>query len=272
MKHFTLFLALCFTMPAFSQLVDGGFEGGMDNSGWTQFSTNFGSPLCELAICGDCGGPCVAQAGTWYLWLGGAGMNEEIGIVSQLATIPNGTAATLSFYVKVASPATGSEEDIAYVTIDGNELFSVTAADSVDYADYTMVEVDIAGYTDGGDHWIEVLGEQYEGSNILFDTFVLEVDGQVQSGFGEVMNREVVSTLYPNPATDRVNLQFNNTVSGMATVRIYNMNGELVSTELLPEINNANYSLNVEHMANGLYSVDVEGQGVVATHRFVVNH
>jgi len=271
MKHFTLALAFCMTLPAFSQLVDGGFEGGVDNSGWQQFSTNFGTPLCD-AGCGTCGGPCAPQAGTWYLWLGGAGSTQEYGYVSQLATIPNGTAATLSFYAAVVTAGDGSSDDVAHVRVDGTNVFSISAADTADYGTYTMVSVNVSSYTDGAQHWIEIYGDQNGGSNILFDTFVLTVDGVISTGFGELMNREVASTLYPNPANDRVNLQFNHSVSGMATVRVFNMNGELVSMELLPEINNANYSLNVSNMANGLYNVEVDNGGEIMRHRFVVSH
>ena len=57
MKKFLLVVSVFTASLANAQFVDAGFEFGTDASGWDQFSTNFGTPICD-AGCGACGGGC----------------------------------------------------------------------------------------------------------------------------------------------------------------------------------------------------------------------
>ena len=54
---------VCAALFTQAQIVDPSFEAGAGSGAWTEFSLNFGTPLCDLASCGNCGGPCVARTG-----------------------------------------------------------------------------------------------------------------------------------------------------------------------------------------------------------------
>ena len=71
---------------------DGGFEGGTPNASWTEFSTNFGTPLCSALSCGT-----WAHTGNWYAWFGGIGGVVEEGALSQTVNIAAASTASLSF-------------------------------------------------------------------------------------------------------------------------------------------------------------------------------
>jgi hypothetical protein len=274
MKHFTL-CALAFTLSfgAFAQLINPGFESGL-GVGWTESSTNFGSPLCTVADCGNCTGICVPQAGDWFVWFGGAGANPEQGAISQVVTIPNGNAATITFWVRVApfgdlDPAT---TDQVKVELDGTTLFTTSAADSLLYANYTQKTLNISNYTNGGPHVFGVVGNQTGGSNILFDSFSMQVDGNISVGFDELLNQEKPFVLYPNPANRVINLQFGQRLEGNATVRILDMNGRLIHEEKMTEITNKTYTLDTQSFATGLYTMEVINGKEQLRERFSVAH
>lgn len=273
MKNFTLTLFILlagFSLKA--QLVDPGFEGGPDASGWTQESTNFGTPLCDAAGCGTCGGPCGAQAGDWYAWFGGAGADvAEEAALTQVVSIPAGTSASLKVYTKVAIAGDGLATERVNIFIDGTLLGTVTAAQGTEYAEYTLLTYDISSFT-GGSHTIGLAGYSMQGTNILFDSFDLTVDGNSSVGINELLNREEAISFYPNPASDKLNIRFNNNMEGVAAVNIFDMNGKLVSSENLSNVFNSTYSFNTNTLENGLYNVQIQNNGNTYTTRVVVSH
>jgi hypothetical protein len=271
MKNFTLvFAAMALSFCASAQLINPGFESGLA-VGWTESSTNFETPLCDAA-CGVCGGPCVPQAGSWYAWFGGAGTNEEVGAVSQVITIPNGTAGNISFWVKVPTAGDGSADDVVVVAIDGEVLFSVNASQAAQYTEYTEITVDISDYTDGGQHVFGAVGNQNGGSNILFDSFNLEVDGNSSVGFDQQINGERDFVLYPNPADTQINLHFGQRLDGEATVRILDSNGRVVSEQLVGGISGKLLSLETSWMPVGMYVVEVENGAELIRERISIVH
>jgi subtilisin family serine protease len=127
-------------------VADGGFEAGTPNPEWDETSTNFGTPLCDVATCGGTGGGTGAFAGDWWAWFGGVDEAED-GTVAQTVTIPdNAVAATLSFFLEIpTADVAGSFE----VSLGGDVLFSATDADTGTYATYQEVTVDVSAYADG---------------------------------------------------------------------------------------------------------------------------
>lgn len=270
MKYFTLFaIALFFSLQSSAQLINPGIESGV-NVGWVESSTNFGTPLCDAA-CGTCGGPCVAQDGSWYVWYGGAGTNLEVGSISQSFVIPNGTAGSLSFYVKVALPGDGSADDLVAVVLDGVNVFTVNASETT-YTDYTQITVDVSDKTDGQAHILGVIGVADGGSNILFDSFNLVVDGEPSVGFDQQLNGEKDFALYPNPANDVINLHFGQRLEGESTIRIVDFNGRLVSEQLVGEVNSKVLTLETALLPAGIYYVEVQNGSELIRERISVVH
>jgi hypothetical protein len=256
MKHFTLlaafFFAALFTQ---AQIIDASFEAGPGGGAWAEFSINFGTPLCDLATCGDCGGPCVAHSGDWYAWFGGA-TAVEAGTLTQDFMIPAGTAAELTFWFNIASAGDTLPDDQFGMSMDGSEIFLATAEEYATYNGYTEVVIDISAYADGANHTLLVAGGQTTAVSVNFiaDDFGLSVDGNEVVGVSEIMNQEVLVFAYPNPAQ----------------VTIMNLNGQIVSQDSLGDIQNKTFSMDTNSLENGIYLLQVEAEGVSYSQRISV--
>jgi hypothetical protein len=127
---------------------DGSFEAGSPSPVWTEFSTNFGTPLCN----GDCfgaGQATAARTGVWWAWFGGIDSAFEEGSVSQAVTIPPGTA-TLQFYLEGASQRTDGQ-DVLQVFVDSTSVYSINDQELGPYGlDYVLVNVDLSSFAGGG--------------------------------------------------------------------------------------------------------------------------
>jgi subtilisin-like proprotein convertase family protein len=125
---------------------DGSFETGTPNASWEEFSTNFGTPLCD-AVCGT-GGGTGPRTGAWWAWFGGT-TAAETGIITQSVTIPSGSAE-LTFWLEIPATATGTNGFLS-VRMDGTEVFRAEET-TTGYGTYAEVSVDVSAYADGGAH------------------------------------------------------------------------------------------------------------------------
>ena len=138
---------------------DGGFEAGIPNAYWTEYSTNFGTPLCDVNSCGY-GGGSGPHSGYFWAWFGGITNAQEAGYLEQSITIPSGYEQ-LNFWLEIPSSTTAG---YLRVLVDGNELFRVTQADASSYATYQSVWVDISAYANGGVHTLRFDSVTYAGA------------------------------------------------------------------------------------------------------------
>jgi hypothetical protein len=272
MKIFTLLAASALAVSMNAQIVDGSFEAYDDaaTSGWAQFSTTYGTPLCDAACTN---GTNLAYDGAIWSWFGGADEGtEELGSLSQQALIPAGTDATITFWAWViGGPGIPASEHVDFY-IDGQILAGVSSADSLEFAQWTEVTVDVSAFADGDAHTLGFNGYANAGSNIFIDAVTLTVDGTQLASVGELMNREKAVVVYPNPANEEINMQFNHKVEGAATVRIFDMNGRVVSQQNLPQVWNTNFKYNTSNLESGLYIIELENNGEISQHRFSVAH
>lgn len=248
-----------------AQVVDGDFEQGI-GGGWIEASTNFGTPLCDLPSCGDCGGECVPETGDFYVWIGGVGA-VETGSVEQSVTIPAGGDEDL--YLSVKFPTTsGLADDRLEVSVDGNVLWSITALDSTDYLDYTEVIVDIDAYADGAAHDVKIEGIQTTAAivNFLVDNVRL---GSDPLSIFEPTLEEIAISLYPNPASDVINLEFGQ-AKGAANVIIRDASGSEIMTEKLGNVSGKSFTFDTSLLSNGLYHVEVLTATGTASERIMV--
>ncbi len=149
---------------------DGGFEAGPFGGTWTEFSANFGTPICDVGTCGT-GTGTGPNSGNFWAWFGGINIYEE-GSVSQSVTIPAGGEATLSFYLEQI--ACDSSADYMEVTLDGNQVFVTDGSSPLcGQLGYTLQTVDIGAYADGNAHTLEfhseVFGDNGASSNFFVD-------------------------------------------------------------------------------------------------------
>ncbi|MFN3597652.1 MAG: choice-of-anchor D domain-containing protein [Rubricoccaceae bacterium] len=120
---------------------DGSFEAGIPNPFWEEGSVQFGTPLCSVATCGA---GSVARTGDIVVWFGGTPAGDQ-GFVAQSVAIPAGLA-TLRFWVRIPSAASGSQAGFMRARINDDVLFTVTNTQAAQYANYTEVALDITPY------------------------------------------------------------------------------------------------------------------------------
>ena len=162
-------LSLVTTASAVELVVDGGFEAGTPNPFWTESSTNFGTPLCDLATCGTGTGTGPAS-GNFWVWFGGISASEQ-GLVSQPITFPIGTA-TLSFAFE--NIVSDSSDDFVEARIDGTPVWTYTGGGIYSgLLGYSPISVNIDQYADGGTYTLEFFSETFAvnggGSNFFID-------------------------------------------------------------------------------------------------------
>ncbi|MEM6293370.1 MAG: hypothetical protein AAGA54_19005 [Myxococcota bacterium] len=128
-------------------LDDPGFESGTPSEAWSEVSALFGTPLCDGACSED--DSATPFSGDWWVWFGGVEESESASVTQRFSV--SGDAAYLRFHVAVnASSGTGG--DLFLLSIDDQELWSLSDADITEYGDYVEVEFDISDFADGQMH------------------------------------------------------------------------------------------------------------------------
>jgi hypothetical protein len=158
-----------------AQVADESFEASgplyPNPSAWSQFSTNFGTPLCD----GSCFGPnqpTAARTGQWWAWFGGIDTAAEHGSLSQTVTIPPGSAS-LRFFLTADSDRSDGQ-DVFKVLMDSTVLFSIVDFQLGGYAaNYVQVGIDVTAFA-GGIHTLTFDGLT-NGDGFLTSFFVDDV-------------------------------------------------------------------------------------------------
>ncbi len=142
---------LCQAVTCVDPVLDGSFEAGSPSAVWVEASTQFGSPMCSAATCGQD----LAADGDWYVWFGGTDDIEE-GSMTQDLVIPASDFANLSFGFGIGGSAEGANpNDFMEVTIDGTQVFLALRSEQADYPLYTLVTVDVTAFADGQNHTLQ---------------------------------------------------------------------------------------------------------------------
>jgi len=157
--------------PLVDVIADGSFEAGTPNPYWTEYSFNFGTPLCEPSGCGT-GGGTGPRTGDWWAWFGGVSAYEE-GYVYQNVTLTPGNAL-LSFWLETA--ACDGADDYMEVLIDGSQVFYVDGANpACGVVGYALQTVDLSAYADGNVHEIRFHSENFATNGGISNFFVDDV-------------------------------------------------------------------------------------------------
>ncbi len=136
---------------------DGGYELGLNTPAWTLTSTNFGTPICDVAGCGT-GGGTGPRSGTFWAWFGGEPFYSETATTSQTFVIPNGSMATLEFWLEI--PVCDSILDTFEVTMDNTIIYAATGGDAAcGNVGYQLKTINVSAYADGGQHTLMFRGD-----------------------------------------------------------------------------------------------------------------
>lgn len=186
-------------------VADGSFEQGTPNPVWQEFSTYFGTPLCD-ATCAE--GP-APRTGDYYAWFGGIALNPgdppEIGVLTQTVTLRASPVATLTFYLLIG--VCDSNDDFLSVYIDGNQIFDTgTCLPGYDYARQT---IDLSAYADGGSHELVFYSETHSTNGQNSNFFVDDVQIEVQDACDSPSDIPWVTNITPTAGTLAANNQTN---------------------------------------------------------------
>lgn len=76
------------------------------------------------------------------------------------------------------------------------------------------------------------------------------------------------SSVYPNPSTGTVNFTISNDLVGDAHLRVVDLLGKEVYTEVLTSPENGEIQLNLNHLENGQYIVQISNEGMTSSKKF----
>src|SRR6266508_5147335 len=96
-------------------LQDPSFEAYSPNPFWSEYSTNYGTPLCTIVDCGTGIGSAGPRTGSVWGWFGGISDSSALAYLYHDVTIPVSCTATLQFYFWIGYAGTNS---------DSNDYFS----------------------------------------------------------------------------------------------------------------------------------------------------
>ena len=274
---FVLCICAGLSLSASAQVIaDGDMEatdGQGANANWTASSTNFGTPFCSNALCGNCGGPCVAQSGTYYMWVGGISTANEVGEISQSITIPsNVSSASLTywFYIPISR---GDAADVFSVSMDGSNVWSTDATDTLLYGlAWEKVTVDVSAYADGNAHTLGFRGETQQDAGGAVTNFLLDnaditypdPTGIFENALGSNVN------IYPNPAQYQVNIDVNLEQAEDITLDLYDLTGALVTTKSYQDVLQKQINVNLDELSVGTYMIRLTSNDEVYTQQIMV--
>lgn len=133
------------TVPPLPLVADASFEAGPGAGYWSEYSSNFGTPICSQAGCGGYG----PRTGIWWVWLGGT--DSEICYVSQSIQMPAGGSAQLEFYFSAPScESSPGAYDVFEVIANGSLIYSTSNLDPrCGQTTWEAVSVDLSAYLGG---------------------------------------------------------------------------------------------------------------------------
>ena len=165
-------------VPGVELVMDGSFEAGSPNPFWSEFSANFGSPLCTTALCGTGGGTGPSD-GDWFVWFGGISGTTETGIVAQAIEIPAGSTF-LSFMLEM--PACDSADDFMQLIIGDILLYQVDGSSSICEDGYYVISGDISGIFEPGTYTVQFQSQTVSTNGGVTNFFVDEVSLDLATG------------------------------------------------------------------------------------------
>ena len=111
---------------------------------------------------------------------------------------------------------------------------------------------DASGFSIGNKGYI---GLGASGSTDKFYQDFWEYNPSITTGIPEVAKENAV--IFPNPASDLITINLNNPSNTEITLKIYNVTGELVKSELLKQ---NQLQINVADLRNGIYMIEVKSK------------
>ncbi len=107
-------------------------------------------------------------------------------------------------------------------------------------------------------------------ANLHFQEFAQrfqELGGILLTDIDEVNQIKWTTMLYPNPASNVVNLQFSAEVATDAHIQIHDLTGQVLFSRTIESAQNEQLSIDIQDLPNGMYILNINNQ----TEKFIVN-
>jgi len=114
---------------------------------------------------------------------------------------------------------------------------------------------------------VETNGEYYigfHGYSIPYQGLLLLDDVKLDNLSSVDVRPEGTIMMYPNPATDQLNIKAEEVIS---SVSIYDISGSLVLSE---KCNNQNISISISQMASGIYIINIETKNNISRKKLII--
>ena len=196
--------------------------------------------------------------------------NTKTYLVTLVANVPGGCSDSVTSQVTVNAASNAAFT----VKVEGrNAIFTQTTTDATNSYNWRF----------GDGSKATTVNPTYSYSNVDKGTFqaclgIINSSGCLSESCNPV-NINLVSvndlntnglTVYPNPTTGKVNVSLDKVI-GNVDLKVFNLLGELVNTTST-EVSTGNYNINLDHLSNGVYMLQVSNGNTTATQRITISH
>ncbi len=233
-------------------IVGGGFESGVFGGDWTEASTNFGTPICDVGGCGT-GTGTGPNTGAFWTWFGGIAASE-VGSVTQVVPLGAGGTARLSFFLETI--ICDSAADFMEVTVNGTQEFIVDGSSpACGTLGYALQTVNLDAYATLAPITLvfrsEIFANNGAGSNFFIDDVALNdvvLPVELVSFTGRQNGRSIDLAWTTSSETGNAGFELEHRINGSEFSPIQFVEGQGTTLE------ENNYSFVVDNLEPGAHS------------------
>ena len=154
---------------------------------------------------------------------------------------------------------------VSYGEFKSTTVASGWTSFDIPFSSYTTADsgsIFISAYYANGFNYLPHGNSVLYVDNLSFDTLII---GSV----AEQSLKKSFFNLYPNPASDIINLNINNSNNEIFEINIYDVVGKLMHSEILKQNQK---QINIENLVNGIYMVSVKSKSFIENQRLIIQN
>jgi hypothetical protein len=161
--------------------------------------------------------------------------------------------------------ATNNDSVSMYVFSQGDSLLSEPATPTVGPLGGSAPDMTYGQYL--------ALRQYNAGQRVIVDGILVQTTWRLTPTVAGIANRthQYSFAMYPNPAQDLLNIEWDETQSGPQQIRIYNALGQEVYRSKAETGNERTTSLQLPYLTNGMYAVTIEGSKGFSSQTLQIN-
>jgi hypothetical protein len=167
-------------------------------------------------------------------------------------------------YVAVRRHCLDSINNVAACYMDKGQTWVIIVGDSAMYGTFTQFQAKVDQATYQERWYLDTVAQPNQFvyySKINFDTTTIEyawgVDSVTTTGVNEIAANDALK-IYPNPSSDKLNIDLSAIQNQQATIQVSNMFGQLIYSEKVMLSTSNNKTIYVSDWPSGTYTIAVE--------------